>query len=49
MRGRKPIPTDLHRLRGTLNPTRHGKGRTGEPEAVADLPPEPPGWMGEGQ
>jgi P27 family predicted phage terminase small subunit len=49
MRGRKPIPTDLHKLRGTLNPTRHGKGRSGEPEAVGDLPPEPPGWMSEGQ
>ena len=35
MRGRKPIPTDLHKLRGTLNTTRHGKGRTGEPEAWA--------------
>ena len=49
MRGRKPIPTDLHKLRGTLNTTRHGKGRSGEPEAVGDLPPEPPEWMSEGQ
>jgi P27 family predicted phage terminase small subunit len=49
MRGRKPIPTDLHKLRGTLNTTRHGKGRSGEPEAAGDLPPEPPGWMSEGQ
>ena len=49
MRGRKPIPTDLHKLRGTLNATRHGKGRSGEPEAAGDLPPEPPGWMSEGQ
>src|SRR4051812_10404221 len=49
MRGRKPIPTDLHKLRGTLNTTRHGKGQSGEPEAMGDLSPEPPGWMSEGQ
>ncbi len=49
MRGRKPIPTDLHKLRGTLNPTRHGKGRTGEPQALGALLPEPPGWMSEDQ
>ena len=49
MRGRKPIPTDLHKLRGTLNATRHGKGRSGEPEAAGDLSPGPPEWMSEGQ
>ena len=49
MRGRKPIPTDLHKLRGTLNTTRHGKDRSGEPEAVGDLSPGPPEWMSEGQ
>jgi P27 family predicted phage terminase small subunit len=43
------VPTALHKLRGTLNTTRHGKGRSGEPEAVGDLPPEPPDWMSEGQ
>ena len=49
MRGRKPKPTTLHKLHGTLNPTRHGKGRSGEPVAEGDLPPEPPDWMSEGQ
>src|SRR5690242_7069117 len=49
MRGRKPIPTGLHKLRGTHNVTRHGKGRTGEPEAAGDLLPEPPSWMSESQ
>ena len=49
MRGRKPKPTALHELHGTLNATRHGKGRSGEPVAEGDLPPEPPGWMSEGQ
>jgi P27 family predicted phage terminase small subunit len=49
MRGRKPVPTDLHKLRGTLNPTRHGKGRAGEPEVVGDLPAAPPDWMSEAQ
>jgi P27 family predicted phage terminase small subunit len=49
MRGRKPVPTDLHKLRGTLNTTRHGKGRAGEPEAVGELLPVPPDWMSEGQ
>ena len=49
MRGRKPKPTALHQLHGTLNTTRHGKGRSGEPEAAGDLLPEPPEWMSEGQ
>ncbi|MBL6082381.1 phage terminase small subunit P27 family [Belnapia sp. T18] len=49
MRGRKPVPTELHKLRGTLNATRHGKGRAGEPEATGDLLPEPPAWMTEAQ
>jgi P27 family predicted phage terminase small subunit len=43
------VPTALHKLRGTHNTTRHGRDRGGEPEAVGDLPPEPPGWMSEGQ
>ena len=43
MRGRKPVPTALHILRGTFNATRHGKHRAGEPvTAGADLAPEPP-------
>ncbi len=49
MRGRKPKPTALHKLHGTLNTTRHANGRSGEPVAEGDLLPEPPGWMSEGQ
>jgi hypothetical protein len=41
MRGRKPKPTILHRLQGTYNATRHGKGRAAEPVAVGELD-EPP-------
>jgi phage terminase small subunit len=37
MRGRRPIPTALHRLRGTFEPSRHGRGRAGEPIAEGDL------------
>jgi P27 family predicted phage terminase small subunit len=44
MRGRKPKPTGLHKLQGTLNVTRH-KGRTREPEAEGDLLATPPAWM----
>ena len=43
MRGRKPKPTTLHRLHGTLNPTRH-RDRAFEPQAAGALedmaPPE---------
>ncbi|GAC1477372.1 MAG: phage terminase small subunit P27 family [Bradyrhizobium sp.] len=49
MRGRKPVPTNLHKLRGTFHVTRHGKGREGEPEAVGDLMSEPPDWMTDSQ
>ena len=47
MRGSKPIPTDLHKLRGTLNATRHGKGRSGEPEAESggEKIPHGSGWV----
>ncbi len=44
MRGRKPKPTGLHKLHGTLNATRH-KGRTAEPHADGDLLATPPSWM----
>ena len=44
MRGRKPKPTGLHKLQGTLNATRH-KGRAREPEAEGDLLATPPSWM----
>jgi P27 family predicted phage terminase small subunit len=45
MRGRKPTPTSLHKLRGTFNATRHGKDRAGEPRAQGTLAPDPPDWM----
>ena len=48
MRGRKPTPTALHVLRGSLNATRHA-GRVNEPRAAGDLGPEPPAWMSESQ
>jgi hypothetical protein len=37
MRGRPPIPTELHRARGTFREHRHGRGRAGEPVAEGDL------------
>jgi phage terminase small subunit len=37
MRGRPPIPTELHRVRGTYREHRHGRGRAGEPVAEGDL------------
>jgi P27 family predicted phage terminase small subunit len=49
MRGRKPIPTELHKLRETHNPTRHGRDRMGEPIAEGRLPDAPPSWMTESQ
>ena len=48
MRGRKPKPTVLHELHGTLNSTRHA-GRANEPEAIGDLASEPPDWMTDAQ
>ena len=45
MRGRKPLPTGLHKVRGTYNATRHGKGRASEPVAEGDLGPAAPDWM----
>ena len=49
MRGRKPIPTELHKLRGTLHATRHTKARQGEPVAQGELSAEPPPWMTDSQ
>jgi P27 family predicted phage terminase small subunit len=43
MRGRRPIPTALHRLRGTFEPSRHGRGRQFEPIAEGDLYRAPDG------
>ena len=45
MPGRKPKPTELHKLEGTFVPSRHGK-RAQEPRAegsLAELPP--PEWF----
>lgn len=47
MKGRKPKPTALHKLSGTLNATRH-KERDREPVAEGDLD-APPDWMSDGQ
>jgi P27 family predicted phage terminase small subunit len=41
MAGRRPKPTALHQLQGTLNPTRHGRDRSREPIPLGDLD-EPP-------
>lgn len=46
-RGRKPKPTDLHRIHGTLNATRH-KHREMEPDAPGALD-EPPEHLTESQ
>ena len=48
MRGRKPLPTELHRLKGSFNVTKHGRDRTGEPIATGALL-GPPDWMSESQ
>jgi P27 family predicted phage terminase small subunit len=48
MRGRKPKPTKLHKLQGTLNVTRH-KDRSSEPQAQGDLLATPPSWMSAAQ
>ncbi|MFT8247197.1 P27 family phage terminase small subunit [Roseomonas sp. BN140053] len=47
--GPKPTPTALHRLRGSFNPTQHGRDRTGEPVPEGALPAEAPEWMTPGQ
>jgi hypothetical protein len=36
-RGPRPKPTVVHKIEGTYNPTRHGKGRAQEPQPEADL------------
>ena len=48
MRGRKPVPTELHRLKGTYNETKHGRDRAGEPIAEGDIP-DAPEWMSDSQ
>jgi phage terminase small subunit len=44
--GRKPIATELHKLRGTFRPTRH-RDRAGEPQPNGRLSADPPHWMTE--
>lgn len=44
----KPTPTALHKLRGTFNPTRHGRDRAGEPVAKGVLDTAP-AWMSPSQ
>ena len=46
--GRRPKPTLLHELHGTLNATRH-KARAREPEAPGDPLTDPPAWLTESQ
>lgn len=41
MRGRRPKPTALHKLQGTLNPTRHRRDRKHEPIAFGELSEAP--------
>jgi P27 family predicted phage terminase small subunit len=45
MRGRKPIPTDIHKLMGTFRANVQGRARVGEPKVDAELPPEPPATL----
>jgi phage terminase small subunit len=47
-RGRKPKPTLLHELQGTLNTTRHA-GRAHELQIAGNLDPEPPDFLTDGQ
>jgi phage terminase small subunit len=48
-RGRRPKPTELHRLHGTLNVTKHVRDRGREPKAEGDLLAEPPPGLTPGQ
>jgi P27 family predicted phage terminase small subunit len=48
MRGRKPIPTEVHKQRGTFNPTKHGRGRKHAVKAGGVIGP-PPDWLTEQQ
>ena len=46
--GRKPKPTFLHLVEGTLRPHRHSRRQGREPQPVGNLS-DPPGWFSEGQ
>jgi P27 family predicted phage terminase small subunit len=48
VRGRRPKPTALHELHGTLNSTRHA-ARVNEPQAAGSLQLEPPDWLTDSQ
>jgi|SRR5580693_315192 P27 family predicted phage terminase small subunit len=43
MAGRRPKPTQLHRLQGTFHTGKHGRDRANEPIAEGDLFKVPPG------
>jgi phage terminase small subunit len=43
MAGRRPKPTQLHRLHGTFHTGKHGRDRANEPIAEGDLYRAPPG------
>jgi len=40
--GQAPIPTEVHKQRGSFRATRHGRDRAGEPKPGQDLPEAPP-------
>lgn len=48
MRGRKPKPTELHKLHGTHHTTKHGGRAQTEPKPVGTLE-TPPEWLSESQ
>ncbi len=43
--GQRPVPTEVHKQRGTYNPTRHGRDRAGEPKPSDDLGETPPAGL----
>jgi P27 family predicted phage terminase small subunit len=49
MRTKPPIPTELHKLRGSYNPTKHGRDRAGEPKPATALMPSPPPGLSKGE
>src|SRR5215213_1109173 len=49
MKGRKPIPTEIHKLNSTYKPSKQGDARQLEPIPVGDLMYEPPNWLSDSQ
>ena len=43
--GQRPVPTEVHKQRGTYNATRHGRDRAGEPKPLDDLGEAPPAGL----